>query len=200
MRTPSLQTIGSWWRKAATALAAAIILGLLAQFAIALAQELGYYDNPSQKVKAVYEFVRLTSIVHWIGGAIIGFALGLWLESAVRTKAPKSTASSLIPSPPRKPDPRIAVVAKAREIATTIRHALENRDIDNANAFYEEFNTEAIDTMETLLRNLGGIPPVTRDTAVSAVYWRPRRREALMLIADDLELLADAVEEKLRGV
>lgn len=176
-----------------------IVGALVSEFFVALARERGYYDHPSRTLSAVFDFLLRNPFVHSIGGAIVGFAVGVWTYSGARSKELESAAAQAALPRLTKQDSRIAVIAKAREMATSIRHVLTNRGLEAAITYYRQFENESIDAMEILLRALGGIPPVTRNLDVPSPYWKPSTEAALNALADDLDLLADAVEKKVRG-
>jgi hypothetical protein len=197
MHMPSQQTIKAWSRKAVFWLAVTVVAALVGQFAIALAEERGYYDHPSQKLTAVFDLVLHNPIVWSVGSAILGFALGVWTYSRGQSKEIVSTIQLPVFT---KRDSRIAAIAKARKIAAAIRHAVTNRSTTDAVGFYHQFENEAVETKQTLFRALDNIPPVSRNSNAPGAYHSPRSDTTLQLIADDLELLADALEEKLRGI
>jgi hypothetical protein len=59
----------------------------LGQFFISLAEEYGWYQNPSAKVRTVIAFfaaIASSPWFHWAGGIIIGFAVGVWLDATLK--------------------------------------------------------------------------------------------------------------------
>jgi len=59
------------------------------QFFISLAEEGGWYQNPSAKLRAVIAFfaaIASSPLFHWIGGAIIGLAGGVWLDAILKRR------------------------------------------------------------------------------------------------------------------
>ena len=59
------------------------------QFFISLAEERGWYQNPSAKLRAVIAFfaeIASSPLFHWVGGAIIGFAGGVWLDVTLKRR------------------------------------------------------------------------------------------------------------------
>jgi len=73
----------------AGAVATVAVVPLLGQFFVSLADEQGWYAHPSARVHAVLS--ALTAITaspwfHWLGGATIGFAGGVWLDAIARKR------------------------------------------------------------------------------------------------------------------
>jgi hypothetical protein len=65
------------------------ILAPVGQFFISLADEWGWYQHPSAKVAAVLMWLAtLTGHAwfHWSGGAIVGFAVGVWLDALMKRR------------------------------------------------------------------------------------------------------------------
>lgn len=59
------------------------------QFFISLAEERGWYQNPSAKLRAVIAFfaaIASSPLFHWVGGAIIGFAGGVSLDIILKRR------------------------------------------------------------------------------------------------------------------
>lgn len=82
IRTKHLRIVGA-------ALAALVIFPVGGQFFVSLAEERGFYKNPGAKVALIagwLEWIVANSWFHWIGGAALGFALGVWLDSFVRRR------------------------------------------------------------------------------------------------------------------
>lgn len=66
------------------------------QFFIALADERGWYQNPSSRLAAMMDIVATvasSSWFHWIGGTIVGFSIGVWLDFLLKRKDVFSTAT-----------------------------------------------------------------------------------------------------------
>ena len=200
MQIPSRQTIQRWSFAAAQWLLLGIVIAFVGEWVNTLAREHGYFNQPSQKVSATFGFLLRNPLVHLFAGAILGFASGVWVESFAQRKDLASAAPQPTPTAPSKPDPRTATIADAKEMVSAIRHALENRDDDDAIAFYDQFTYQAIEAMETLMKFLNGIPPANRSSDAPQVYWKPRTVDELNMVADDLELLANAVKRKVRSV
>lgn len=66
---------------------APIIVDVVAPFFVAWARSSGLYEHPSERIANMMRLVG-TLIAnpwfHWIGGGILGFAAGLWVDSALR--------------------------------------------------------------------------------------------------------------------
>src|SRR5450759_3656492 len=66
-----------------------VVAPIVGQFSISVAQEWGWFQNPSGKVAAVLTWLAtLTASTwfHWIGGAIVGFAAGVWLDAMLKRR------------------------------------------------------------------------------------------------------------------
>lgn len=67
------------------------------QFFIALADERGWYQNPSRRLAAMMDVMAAiadSSWFHWIGGAVVGLAIGLWLDRLLRKRERQAESSS----------------------------------------------------------------------------------------------------------
>ena len=200
MRTPSGQTLKRWSIKAVFSLAGIVLAAVFGQFFIELADQYGFYKNPSGKLVAVFDFVLQSQVVRIAGSAILGFAAGVWVESLAQRKELESPTPQPAQPTTSKTYKKVSVIAKARQMAATIRQALKNRDFRDAYTYYQQFQDEAADARDTLMRGLDGVPPIDRHSNAPAAYWNPGTPESLAMVATDLELLADAVEEKLGSV
>lgn len=67
----------------------AVAVPLVGQFFISLAEEWGLYKQPSARLAVVIAWLAdLTSQswFHWIGGILIGFAAGVWLDALMKRR------------------------------------------------------------------------------------------------------------------
>jgi len=74
-------------RLVAPVLVAFVAIPVAGQFFISLADEWGLYKNPSAKVAAMTAWlstVTANAWFHWVGGAVIGFAAGVWLDAFLK--------------------------------------------------------------------------------------------------------------------
>ena len=79
---------------------AVVIVPPLGQFFVVLADKRGWYSDPLVTVRAVIAgiaFVAGNPWFHWIGGGVIGFAIGAWLDALFRSR---EESSEVAPSPP----------------------------------------------------------------------------------------------------
>jgi hypothetical protein len=76
-------------RRIAAFLVAIVIVPPFGQFFISWAEERGWYQNPGAKMSAVIAFfaeIASSPLFHWVGGAIIGFAGGVWLDVLLKRR------------------------------------------------------------------------------------------------------------------
>lgn len=74
------------------------IYPLISEFLIELAKERGFYDHPSEtveQVSAVAAAIVASSWFHWIGGLIVGAAVGLWADTLMRRGNPNRLPAGL---------------------------------------------------------------------------------------------------------
>jgi len=81
-------------------------------FILALCDDAGWFKKPWEKVAALIALAHwLTGNpwVHWIGGGIIGFAIGVWLDDVLRRSAAKGSGEehSAAPGEQKPPTPVI---------------------------------------------------------------------------------------------
>jgi hypothetical protein len=73
----------SWVRWAAIGLAVFVITTLAGGFILQLCADANWYKHPWATVASVIAILQLitnSALFHWLGGAAIGFAVGIWLE------------------------------------------------------------------------------------------------------------------------
>jgi hypothetical protein len=84
-------------RQLALWLVSAVLAALVTNFFVSWAQERGWYDRPSARVAAMISYLSMPTAsawFHWAGGAIIGFAAGVWLDSILKRRNQNITATS----------------------------------------------------------------------------------------------------------
>jgi hypothetical protein len=67
-----------------------LLVAPVGQFFISLAEEWGWYQHPNAKVATVVAWFTAFaghSWFHWIGGSIIGFAIGVWLDTLFKRQS-----------------------------------------------------------------------------------------------------------------
>lgn len=72
-----------------TAVLTIVVVPLAGQFFISLAEERGWYQNPGARLNAVIAFfaaIASSPSFHWVGGAIIGFAAGVWFDAILKRR------------------------------------------------------------------------------------------------------------------
>ena len=61
----------------------------IGHFFIRWAEERGWYDHPSATADTIMNYLSAVAAspwFHWIGGAVIGFAVGAWLDTFLRRR------------------------------------------------------------------------------------------------------------------
>jgi hypothetical protein len=83
----------AWVRRlafgAATTVLVVAVYPVISEFLVELAREWGWYDRPRQRVAEVSAcLVALAASpwFHWIGGGVVGFAAGAWLDVLLRRR------------------------------------------------------------------------------------------------------------------
>ena len=79
-----------------TLIVGAIIVGPAGNFVTALFDEWGWLQHPSQRMMAMFAwFISLTAKAwfHWVGGLVIGFSIGAWIDTVVRKRIHPSGAA-----------------------------------------------------------------------------------------------------------
>ena len=72
-----------------TAVLTIVVVPPAGQFFISLAEEHGWYQNPGAKLNVVvacFAAIASSASFHWAGGAIIGFAIGVWLDAILKRR------------------------------------------------------------------------------------------------------------------
>ena len=95
LRRTLIQKLALWAASFVVAVAASAPVG---QFFIALADERGWYQNPSSRLAGMMEIVAAianNSWFHWIGGAIVGFSMGVYFDYLLKKREALSSASIL---------------------------------------------------------------------------------------------------------
>jgi hypothetical protein len=85
-----------WVRRAALAFAGFVVTTIVGGFILQLCEGADWYKHPWDTVARLIDFVHWflgNSIVHWIGGAAVGFALGIWIDDLLRRLAAKAPPS-----------------------------------------------------------------------------------------------------------
>lgn len=93
-----MPTIRKLVRKGAIWLAGVVVLPPVGQFFLSLADERGIYQHPGARVAAmtgVLAIVVSSPWFHWIGGGIVGFAAGAWLDGTLKRWDETISASDL---------------------------------------------------------------------------------------------------------
>jgi hypothetical protein len=82
-----------WPRDIALALVGVVLLpiavNMVGQFFISWAEEKGWYARPAEKMDVMMGWVSAlvaSSWFHWIGGIIIGFAVGVWIDATLKRR------------------------------------------------------------------------------------------------------------------
>jgi hypothetical protein len=79
-----IRVVAGWM---AISVVSATVFGPIGQFFISLADERGWYQHPGAKMSAVIAWLSTltgNAWFHWIGGGIVGFAIGAWVDGWVR--------------------------------------------------------------------------------------------------------------------
>lgn len=82
-----------WLRRTALALAGFVSVTIAGGFILQLCVGSDWYEHPWATVARVISFVHWflgNTYVHWLGGAVIGFALGIWADDRLRWLAANS--------------------------------------------------------------------------------------------------------------
>jgi|SRR5215469_594341 len=102
VRNRGMEINRTFVRRAALSLAGVVftivVVAPLSQFSISLAEEHAWYQNPSAKVRAVITFFAAITDnhwFHWIGGTIIGFAFGVWLDAILKRRDDSSSKKAI---------------------------------------------------------------------------------------------------------
>jgi hypothetical protein len=94
IRREHIKSAADW--VAATVVAVAVVAPL-GQFVISLWDEAGAYQHPRAKAAAVlawFAVVTANSWFHWLGGGVIGFAIGAWLDAVMKRREVGGVSSS----------------------------------------------------------------------------------------------------------
>jgi hypothetical protein len=100
-----LRTAAAWL---ASAVVAVSILAPIGQFFISLADERGLYQHPSARVAAMINALAIvvgSPWFHWIGGGIVGFAIGVWVDGTLKRRDETVSASGKGAAPFPRPIP-----------------------------------------------------------------------------------------------
>lgn len=121
------------WRWVASVTATVVILPVIGQFFIELADDLGAYTNSLERVQWALTAVTSNSAFPWICGILIGFSTGTWVDIiARRAKTPEEpTALALIDFDSTNPEGRYWSTAtwthfEAKITGTEYRVAITN--------------------------------------------------------------------------
>lgn len=88
----SMRLTSAHLRWTASIAAALVFTPIIGQWFIELADELGLYERPAERARAMIAALTASAWFHWIGGGILGFFAGVWLDALVR-REPKSRAA-----------------------------------------------------------------------------------------------------------
>lgn len=94
----SIRTVAAF---AASSVFAVIVGGPGGNFFYDLYKSQGYFTDPNATVASVIAFlvwVAASPWFHWIGGGMIGFAAGVWLDYLSRRKRPSHTPEEAAPA------------------------------------------------------------------------------------------------------
>jgi hypothetical protein len=105
-----------WVVRIVVGLMAGVVVAVLGQWVIDLLQEHAFYDHPSKKVDAVIAFTQ-TMPFAWMGGGIVGLALGVLLDTILMRAERRTAVNRLTLAPAvvvtEPTDTRAALVAPA---------------------------------------------------------------------------------------
>jgi hypothetical protein len=97
-------TILTRLRRSAFALAMFVVATVAGGFVLQLCEGADWYKHPWTTVAAVIAFAHWLAampILHWLGGTVIGFAVGIWVDDVLRRSTAKAPATLSV-QPPEK--------------------------------------------------------------------------------------------------
>jgi hypothetical protein len=135
------------FRKFISWLLGGLVLALAGEFAIDIAREHGFYDNPTERVAKIASLVETIKSEIWFWPAIFslgGLVVGVWLDAMIRRPAVHATPGAQI-------ETASAEEAQPADYAHGLALVQVQPSLDNKNA---------INTLEIriVLRNASGLP------------------------------------------
>lgn len=98
-------------RRAALWLSLIVIVPVASEFFIELAREQGLYEQPTAKAAAVLGVLQAITghpVFPWIAGGILGFTIGVWLDTFLRRRETGRPIEPILEGNLRKPLPSSA--------------------------------------------------------------------------------------------